>query len=393
MSDILSKSTKLFWKEEAVAGTPETIIGSDGFDVESGFSPMTKTVEEISRNNLSAGEGTQKSQQGVESSAFSVEMEFKCADTEGDAPEAGVGYHSCLGGKTAQAQQAIVSSADGASINVAGADSLYKKGMILTIEDVGGAAKYSAAIADISGDDITLTATYSGGAFAGTDVVRAITTFYTEDSSATAFSGEAVKPSMTVLQQENGSKHTTAAGVRPESLEITASVFELPKASLSAQGLSMTVSTGETPLVPSFDTTVPNVVRNAPIRVNGAEFEARDFSLSVSNTVANRDITNGGRTGNFITEREVTGSFTIYAQDDSTVLEDIRDTNADIQLEIIIPSSAISGDYEEVASICVNDATITNVSYGNESSLGTATAEFKCYVANPGQPEVVLSFS
>jgi hypothetical protein len=101
-------------------------------------------------------------------------------------------------------------------------------------------------------------------------------------------------------------------GVIPNNVQIDIPVADVCTITFDVGASAFQTSSGETPLVSTCSTAIPYVGKNAKFTVSDTTYEAKDLSLTIENTVSDREaITSSGITEKVVTSKIVKGSFKI----------------------------------------------------------------------------------
>lgn len=225
---ILQRGSVFAIKKEAIVGEFENpTSGNDFIPLRTGFA-MELTVEELASEELVNDIGSAKSQAGKESVAGTHGSYIKHSEVEGQEPETGLLYESCLGAKTVNATEydTIGGSTVAKVVVDSGEGVNFEHGQALLIKDpVNG---YSIRNVDsISSDDLNLNFNLSNAPGSGVNLGKAV--LYKPATSG--------HPSFTAwLYNGNGGAKQVAAGCRTSGLTITANSGQQAEIEFSYEG-------------------------------------------------------------------------------------------------------------------------------------------------------------
>ena len=106
-------------------------------------------------------------------------------------------------------------------------------------------------------------------------------------------------------------------GIVPESCEIKIPTADIATLSFSLQGTSFkTAENTDIPRCETSDYAIPYVGKNAVFTIDSVEKEAKDVSITISNTIADiESIVTAGVAGKTVTRKEIKGTFTVTFTD------------------------------------------------------------------------------
>lgn len=217
-------------KEETTVGTLIALTSGDNFMPLRPDFGQSLTFEEIETDELLNDIGMSEPTLGKETPSGSHTMYLKHSGVEGQEPETGLLYESCLGSKTVNATQYnTVSSSTTTVINVdTGEGANFYQGQALLIKDATNG--YSIRnVESISSDALTLNFALSNAPASGVDLGKAIT--YLPTSSG--------HPSFSAwLYYGNGSAVSAVAGCQASSLTFDFPANQPASVSVTYEGTS-----------------------------------------------------------------------------------------------------------------------------------------------------------
>ena len=177
-------------------------------------------------------------------------------------------------------------------------------------------------------------------------------------------------------------------GIVPESFELKIPTAEIATISFSVKATSFKTDEGlPVPACEVTDSAIPYVGKNAKFIVDNTTKEAKDVSLSVTNTVADIEaITTTGVAGKAITKKEVKGSFTVtFANWDE--LNKFKN-NGFGALYIELNTEDTDGNPHRFAVYCPK-ISYTAVNVDNDNGILVNKIEFQGYI-DPTLTEAIL---
>jgi len=147
-------------------------------------------------------------------------------------------------------------------------------------------------------------------------------------------------------------------GVIPNNVQIDLPVADVCTVTFDVGASAFQTSSGETPLVSTCSAEIPYVGKNAKFTVSDVTYEAKDVSISIENTVSDREaITSSGITDKVITGKVVKGSLKITFEnwDELNRLKNNTEAQLYIELKASGNTFAIYIPYAVWSSVGVED--------------------------------------
>ncbi|MCK5616158.1 hypothetical protein KAR91_80585, partial [Candidatus Pacearchaeota archaeon] len=266
----------------------------------------------------------------------------------------------------------------------------YKVGDIVTIE-VGADYHTSPIITvvDTVGDVNIVLLIAADNAFINAQVIKPVSTYYTADSG---------HPSLSISKYIEGAVLEQASGCRVNNMSLDGfSTGQLASFNFGFEGLNFDRSVSAQPHTADFDNTLPPIILNACVYQDGTNITINDFAFSVENSLgfATSTCSPNGKISGRATERNVSGSFNPYKQDNSVSDFDKFDNNTEFSLSgtAYIPS-ATAGEYGNVVSFYLPNCTITELSEGDKDGILQELISFSAGRGPDGtEEEIYISFS
>ncbi len=378
MGDIVKNEGSLAIMEEVTEGTyvPEAASAdyietlADGLE----FVPGRELLERAIRTGT-----TEKvaSRVGSKTSTGAIPVELKAGSSEGDAPETDKLYSAAFGGKRQLAS--VVTSKTGHTttvVEIEDADiASFKVGDSVLIKEAGAYHTSPITAVDSTGGAANITLLVAGGsAFSDNVEIGKFTTYFVDSAAAKTLS---------VTNYDGGKIREKIVGLRPAGLEFAnITTGQLPQASFSLEGFGLDKEVGTPLYTAAYDSSLPPVILQACIYMDGVAIELNEFTLSLANTLAFKTTTcsENGRTASRITLNEVTGSINPYSDDDNVDKFDIYNENTKFSLFMrAYNPTAVAGEYGEVFSLYLPNCRITEFASADQDGLGTDAISFGAY--------------
>lgn len=275
---------------------------ADGF----GMQPAREVIE---RGTLNASPGRQTPRMGIKTVAGSLPCEFRASGTEGGAPDFDSLLKGALGATRNAASGTSSSGHTSTVINFTDASD-YSVGDIVLVEESG--AFELRPVTGTTATSITLGFALSNGAPSDAVDVSAFRTWYTSGTG---------HPSLSVSYYWGNEVRQAMLGGRVQTMSIDGyTAGGVASFNFGMQGLNFTETDGAAPHTPSYDSGLPPVILSACVYRDGTTMELNDFSVSLTNTWAEKRSTcnSNGITGLVLDSREITGSINPYKDNTST---------------------------------------------------------------------------
>jgi hypothetical protein len=147
------------------------------------------------------------------------------------------------------------------------------------------------------------------------------------------------QPSLAIKQflgcDTGDSQTITYTGVVPSSVKFDFPVADVASITFDVGAAGYSTAAGETILSGTSLTENPYVGKNATFTIGGTDYEAKDLSFTIENTVVDREaITSAGITAKAITKKMIKGSLSIVFSDYSELNKFKNNTDAAVYLEM-----------------------------------------------------------
>ena len=394
MSNFMSmKSAVVFVTEETTEGVAVSPtnggqavgINSDGFE-------MTGSKELIDRNIIRGGIGRVIPRTGMKSMSGSMTVEARANSVAGAAPEAALLFESAFGG-TRQMTSAITTGTNTTTVLEIGTNAAsFAVGDIVMVKDTNaGVTGYhispitAVAMNGSNTDTITMLVAAANAPSNGS-VIEKFTTFYGADDG---------HPSLTVTEFLEDAYSRQAKGVKVSSLALEGfTPGQTANFNFGLTGWDINEEIGASGLTESFSDALPPLVLDACVYKDGVKLEVSAFGFSLENTVAMIPSTCSvdGKLAQRISERAVSGSFTVYADKTSSAMFDAFAAGTEFSVFASMHNpGASAGVKKEAIGVFFPKCIITSSPMADADGLMVYNVEFQVGLPTSGS-ECFLGF-
>ena len=357
---------------------------------------LTPAKETLERNIFNGSIGKSTPRTGTRTVTGAMPVEMRASATEGAAPEYDALMRSAMGLR----RQVTTTTADDTDaggphttsrIYLLDADaSKYQVGDIVTIKKSGDHhTSPVTAVSNVAGDVYIDLLVANDTAFSDGDVIAAVSTYVTADSG---------HPSLSISKYIEAARLEQATGARVSSMALeNFTTGQLANWNFGFEGLDWDASLTAQPHTPDFDDALPPIILNACVFQDGVQLDVNELSFSLENTLGfvTSTCSSNGRISGRATERNITGSFNPYKEDNSvSQWTNFKDnTEFSIFASAYIPSST-AGEYGQVVAFYIPKCVITEVSEADQDGLLQNELSFTAARGSDGSTEeLYVSFS
>ncbi len=363
-------------KEESSEGTYLTPSGATSFFavLEDG-AEMVPNKDLLERGIITGSIGNATPRTGMKTVSGTIGVEFKAGSSAGAAPEYASFLTAALGAVRTNAATTTKSSGNtAATLQIEDADIAdLLVGDIIVVKQ-SGAYHVSPIISRVTtpgSASVTMLVAHPSGDCTDSVVIAAYKTYYTANSG---------HPSLSISKYVESLVLETGAGCRVSSMALEGfSTGQLASLKFGFEGMSFTRSLTAPSYTPSFDTSMPPVILNAKVYVDGTAVEINELSLSVENTLAFATSTasSNGRISGRVADRSVTGSFNPYKQGDSIAnyTKFLNTTQYSLFAYAANPTST-AGEFDQVVAVYMPTCVTTEIAEGDQDGLLQDTLTF-----------------
>ena len=325
---------------------------SDGTEL----NPAKETVE---RNVFNGSIGKSTPRTSTRSVTGSLPTEARASDVEGDAPEYDALMRSALGSRRQKTTDTTTKTGHTASrLEIEDADiGDFAVGDIVLVKEAGAfhVSPVTAVDTTASAANIDLLVAASG-AFTDNVVIAKFTTYVTAESG---------HPTLSISKYLESARLEQATGCRVTSMALeNFTTGQLPSFNYAFEGLDWDCSLTAPPFTPDYDDSLPPLVLSACLYKDGTQLDVNDFSFSMENTLGfiTSTCAANGRLASRVTERNITGSFNPYKEDDSCEhWDDFKDGTEFSLFAFAFNPTSTTGEYEQVVAVYMPKCIITEV--------------------------------
>jgi len=331
--------------------------GTDYIQVTSEAKPFSKNREAIERDTLSGTVETEATRVGIPEVSGSIPIELLASATAGSAPQnADVQLRAMLGGKKVEATKTATAAT---STVITFASHSFTAGSCVKVLESG--AHEIRPISAVTATTITFPFALDNGAPSATVVVEAVTTYYSDTTSAVNLScewnvGNEIQQQITDLTPASMTLSGWEAG-KPAALEF------------SYEGVGLERSNASQSYTPDFTADAePPVALSACLWLNGSSTSYNELGLSVENELAPKPDAcqaNGKAGSPRIKKQKCSFNANVYADDTLLTTWDLYNDNNDISVFYYIYNpSATAGEFDEAIAFWMPQGRVTAHPFG-----------------------------
>lgn len=362
-------------------------ILSDGFEVK-------PQKEVINRNVFTASIGQTTPRTGQFQVSGTIPVEARASSSAGGAPEFDALMRSAMGARR-QSTTTVTTKASGNTgsvLQIQDADiNDFAVGDMVLVKDSGAYHVSPVSVVTTTGGSaaITLLVAKPTGSFSNSVVIEKFTTYYGADSG---------HPSLSISKYIEGAILEKSVGCKVTTMALEGfTTGKLPSFKFGFEGLDYSQSVTSNPYTPSYDTALPPIILSAKVYMDGAEIEVNDVSFAVQNSLGFKTYTgaSNGRASSRATNREITGSFNPYKQNDSVANYTKYKNNTEFSLfgYAMIPTNAAGTEFNQVVAFYMPKCTITELGEADQDGLLQEAISFRASRGTAGTTnELYISF-
>lgn len=177
--------------------------------------------------------------------------------------------------------------------------------------------------------------------------------------------------SLTIKQFLGVNKSLETTGNVVSAIALSIPTADVATVSFSVEGCGYTTNNADTKLTPSCVTSLPYLGKSAVFSFDGGDLSATDVSINIANTVYNEEgITADGYTSKQLTQKEVTGSFTILFEDYTMLTKLQNNTSGSLYIELNQGTNKFG--------VYIPALKLTSFGTANNSGVITQSVDFAC---------------
>jgi hypothetical protein len=364
----IKENVKIAVMKEVTEGTfVPPAAGGDFIGVLAGveLSPAKGLLE---RKILTGSIGKVVPRTGEKSVTASVGLELKSGQTAGAVPECGPFVEATLGATRTRATPVTTKTGNTASVlQIQDADiSALLIGDMVMVKKAGAyhVSPITARTTGTGAATVTLLVAHPSGSIPDACVIAPFVTFLTANTG---------HPSLSISKYVESAVLETAVGCRPASMALAGfATGQLPSLAFKLEGLTFDRTLSAPAYAQSLDTTLPPVILNANVYMDGVAVPMNDVAFSVDNTIAFATSTASanGRISGRVASRAVKGTLNPYKQDDS--LAQYNRFNANTLFSLFAyaynPTST-PGEFDSVVAFYLPKCIVTELKEGDASGI------------------------
>lgn len=347
---------------------------------------LNKQRELLERDLLTDTIEQESARVGISDVTGTIPVEFKANATEGDAPQSmDILLRSLLGGKRqVTADQTSSTGHTSTVINFASHD--FAVGDLVLVKESGAYEVRPVSAADAT--SITFPFALENGAPSDAVVCAQVTTYYSDTANSISFSAEHNLGSQAIQQQ--------VAGLRSASMSLENwSVGQIPTASFSVQGLSLTRVDADASFSPTFSDALPPVALSACMWVGGEKLAYTEMSANIENTISYiQDACDAdGRIASRLTNQVTSVNVNPYMDDsDLTKTWDKFNNNDDVSFfAYAYNPSGTAGEFQNVVAIWMPQCKIIEAPVADNDGIISENLALRAHRSS-GSDSVFLGF-
>lgn len=357
---------------------------SDGFE-------LTPAKELLERAIFNGSIGKTTPRTGTRTVSGSIPVECRAAETEGDAPEYDKLMRSAMGSRKQITSEVTTKTGNSASVlQIQDADiGEFEVNDIILVKEAGAYWVSPITAVDPTGGAANITLLMAAGAPFSDNVVIAKSTMYKPADSG--------HPSLSISKYVEDARREVAVGARVNSLSLdNFTTGQLASWGFGFEGLDFDTTLSAIPFTPDFQDSLPPVILNACLFQDGVDIAVNELTISLENTLgfATSTCSENGRISGRATERNVTGSFNPYKQDDDIDNFTKFKTNTEYSLfAFAYNPTGVAGEYEQIVAVYMPKCLTTELGESDQDGLLVEDISFTAGRGSDGSDdELVIAF-
>jgi len=368
MATTIKNNTVYAVEIEDTEGTYKAPTAADSFvQVLVDGGEMTPAKELLDRNVFNGSIGKSTPRTGTRTVSGAMPVEMRASDVEGDAPEYDALMRSALGSRRQKTSDTTTKTGHTSTVlQIEDADiGDFAVGDMVLVKESGAYHVSPVTAVDTTASAANITLLVAGaGAFTDNVVIAKFTTYTVADTG---------HPSLSVSKYVESAVLEQGAGCRVNSFSLeNFTTGQLANWNFGFEGMSYDRSLTAPPFTPSYDSSLPPIILNACVYQDGVSLDVNEFAFSVENTLAFATSTcsSNGRISGRASERNITGSFNPYKQDNSVDQFDKFDATTEYSLfaSAYVPT-AVAGEFEQVVAVYMPNCITTEIGEADQDGL------------------------
>jgi hypothetical protein len=329
MALTVKRNTVYAVEEESTAGTYEAPSAATSYvQTLTDGAEIVPAKELLERDIFNGTLGKVTPRTGTKSVSGSLPVEMRAGENEGDLPEWDTLMRGALGSRE-QLTSSITKTGHTASVlEIEDADiSKYQVNDIVLVKEAGNYHVSPIAAVDDTLGAANITLAIPMDAAPADNVELAASTQYRVANSG--------HPSLSVSKYIEDAVLEAAVGVKVTSLSLdNFTTGQLASFNFGFEGLTYERSLTSSPFAANYQDSLPPIILDACVYQDGAQIQVNELTFSLENTLGfvTSTCSPNGRISSRVTERDVTGTFNPYKQDDSLDQFNRFDQNSEYSL-------------------------------------------------------------
>ena len=383
MGLIVKENNKLAVKKEVTEGTYEAPSAGDYVAIiDASLEPGRDLLD---RNVLNGSLGKSTPRLGMTNATGSVTVEAKTSGTAGTEPEAGPLFEAAMGSSNIMTATVTSGTTHTTTLINVSDTSEFNVGDIVVVKESG--AYHASPIASIVTDTSITLEIAAASAFSDSVVIEKSVNYRLADSGHPSLS-------ITRYMEDAVREYITGAKISSMSLDNFA-VGQIPTVAFGFEGLDYDRSVSAIGLTPTYDSSLPPVVLAALVAQDGTSVCVTNASISLSNGLAPVTCVAeaSGKQAIRVANREISGSFNPYREDDSVANYTKFSAGTEFSLFLRVSIPGATGEYSQSVCVWLPNCFIESIAEGDNNGLVTDEISFRATKGSAGtEDEMVVAF-
>lgn len=378
---------------ESSAGTYEAPAGAGDFvGVLKDGAELNPAKDLLERNIFTGSIGKVAPRTGTRTVSGALSVELKAGSTAGADPEYSQLIKGALGGSRNRAT-AVTTKASGNTATVLQIEDAdiadLQVGDIIVVKQAGAyhVSPITARSTGTGTATVTLLVAHPSGDCADSVEIAPFRTWYAANTG---------HPNLSVTKYVDDVITETAYGTRCTSMALEGfSTGGLTSLSFGFEGVGYSRTVAAPGYTPSYDTSLPPVILNASVFVDGVEVDVNEVTFSLENVVgwATSTGSSNGRISGRVAERDITGTMNPYKQSDSVAFFTKFDLNTQFSLFFYAYNPTVTGEFNEVVAFYLPANVLTELAEADQDGVLQDALTFKASTGTGTGSELYFSMS
>ena len=357
---------------------------SDGFE-------LTPAKELLERSIFNGSIGKTTPRTGTRTVSGSIPVECRASETTGDAPEYDKLLRSAMGSRKQLAAPVTTKTGNTASVlQIDDADiGEFEVDDIILVKEAGAYWVSPITAVDPSSGTANITLLMAAGSpFSDNVEIEAFTAYRCADSG---------HPALSISKYVEDARREIAVGARVSSMSLdNFTTGQLASWNFGFEGLDFDTTLTAIPFTPNYQDSLPPVILNACLFQDGVDIQVNELTISLENTLgfATSTCSSNGRISGRATERNVSGTFNPYKQDDDIDnFSKFKDNTEYSLFAFAYNPSGVAGEYEQIVAVYMPYCVSTELGESDQDGLLVEDISFTAGRGSDGTGnELVVAF-